>query len=285
MVNLDKKLKSAVKIGNITFKNPLFLASGTAGFGEELFDIIDLKKFGGIILKGTTLKPKAGNPPPRVVETPSGMLNAIGLQNPGIEAVIKETLPFLKKNKITAILNIAAKEDAEFETLAKRIAQEPDISAVEINMSCPNVERLMDNGTNPTWVEAITKKVKKQLKIPVIAKLTPNITDITTIATAAENGGADAVSLINTLKGLAIDLKTQKPILTNTFGGLSGPAIKPVALRMVYEVKNKIKIPIIGIGGIMSKNDIYEFFCAGADAVQIGTLSFVDLKTLQTLVD
>ncbi len=284
MVDLYKKLKSPVVIGNKTFPNPIWLASGTVGFGEDLAEILDLNKLGGIVLKGTTLEPKEGNPPPRLVETPAGLINSIGLQNPGIERVIKKKIPFIKKYRVPAVLNIAGTEDCDFEKLAKRIAKCNDIDAVEINMSCPNVTKLMDNGTNPVWVEKIVKLVKKYLSIPVIAKITPNITDITSIALAAEAGGADAVSLINTLKGMVFDIETQKPILANKVGGLSGPAIRPIDISIVYEVSHKVQIPIIVMCGIMNKRDVFEFFCAGADVVQIGTLNFVDLKALFDII-
>jgi dihydroorotate dehydrogenase (NAD+) catalytic subunit len=284
MVDLQKKLRSPVTIGNKIFPNPIWLASGTVGFGEDLSEVMDLNKLGGIVLKGTTLEPKEGNPPPRLVETPAGLINSIGLQNPGIERVITEKIPFIKKYKVPAILNIAGKEDGDFEELAKRIADCDGIDAVEVNMSCPNVSKLMDNGTNPAWVEKMVASVKKHLSIPVMAKLTPNITDIVSIAVAAENGGADAVSLINTLKGMAFDINTQKPILANKVGGLSGPAIRPVAIRMVYEVSQKVKVPVVGMGGIMNKRDVLEFFCAGADVVQIGTLNFIDLESLNNIL-
>jgi dihydroorotate dehydrogenase (NAD+) catalytic subunit len=285
MVDLEKKLRAPVKIGNQTFANPICLASGTAAFGEELSELISLDKLGAIILKGTTLHPKEGNPPPRLVETSAGLLNAIGLQNPGIDAVLAEKVPILKKINVPMILNVAGKSDDEFEQIAKKLAGNLDIKAIEVNMSCPNVEKLMDSGTDPKWVARIIGLVKKHVSVPVIAKITPNITDITKIAVAAEEAGADALSVINTLKGMAFDIRTQKPILANTFGGLSGPAIKPVAVRMVYEVRQKVKIPIVASGGILTKEDIFEFFCAGADMVQLGTLNFIDLNYINNLLN
>ena len=284
MVDLDQKLRSAFRLGNQVFPNPVWLASGTAGFGEELAQIMDLNQLGGLVLKGTTLLPKEGNPTPRLVATPSGLLNSIGLQNPGLEVVLKDKLALFKKFQVPVILNIAGGDEKDYALMAKRIAAAPRVQAVEINLSCPNVQKVMDNGTDPAWVENVTRLVKKELKIPVIAKLTPNVTDITLLARAAENGGADAVSLINTLKGMAFNLKTQQPVLANRVGGLSGPAIRPIALRMVYETAQKIKIPIIGMGGITKKQDILEFFCAGATAVQIGTLSFLDLRELKNIL-
>ncbi|MCP4051014.1 MAG: dihydroorotate dehydrogenase [bacterium] len=276
MVDLQKKLVSPVKIGNKEFPCPIWLASGTAGFGEELAELIDFNRLGGIVLKGTTLYPQEGNPPPRLVETPSGLINAIGLQNPGLDVVLNEKLEFFKNYKVPVILNIAGKNEDEYEIIAKKISESTGLQAVEINMSCPNVKKVMDNGTDPDWVERVTRKVKKNLDIPVIVKLTPNITDITTIAAAAEAGGADAVSLINTLKGMVFNIETQKPVIANKIGGLSGPAIRPVAVRMVYEVKQRVNIPVVGMGGIMRKEDIFEFFCAGADLVQLGTINFVN---------
>jgi dihydroorotate dehydrogenase (NAD+) catalytic subunit len=284
MVDLDKKLKSAFSIGKKTFPNPIWLASGTAGFGEDLASLIDLNLLGGIVLKGTTIEPKSGNPVPRLVETPAGLLNAIGLQNPGIEFVLKEKIPFLKQFKVPLILNIAGKNLEEYLAICQRINGNEDIAAIELNLSCPNVEKVMDNGANPNWVENVVKEVKKNINIPIIAKLTPNVTSICDIACAAEAGGADAISAINTLLGMKIDIKTQKPVLANKMGGLSGPAIRPVAVRMIYQMRNKIKIPIVGMGGIMNKEDIFEFFCAGSDAVQLGTANFIDINFLQNLL-
>ncbi|MFC1752128.1 dihydroorotate dehydrogenase [Thermoproteota archaeon] len=284
MIDFYKKLKSPFKLGTQTFPNRLWLASGTIGFGEDLIELIDINKPGGLVLKGTTLEPKDGNPLPRLAETPSGLLNAIGLQNPGIHAVIKDKLPLLQGYKTPLILNIAGKNMEEYETLAKIIGLNPMIHALEVNLSCPNVEKVMDMGTNPAWIESIIKKIKTHCSLPVIAKITPNVTDITSLALAAENGGADAVSLINTLLGMAFDTKTQAPVLANKMGGLSGPAIKPIAVRMVYQVRQKTKLPIIGMGGIMTLNDIFEFFCAGADAVQLGTANFIDIVELNKLL-
>jgi len=206
------------------------------------------------------------------------------LQNPGIEFVLKEKIPFLKQFKVPLILNIAGKNLEEYLAICQRINGNEDIAAIELNLSCPNVEKVMDNGANPNWVENVVKEVKKNINIPIIAKLTPNVTSICDIACAAEAGGADAISAINTLLGMKIDIKTQKPVLANKMGGLSGPAIRPVAVRMIYQMRNKIKIPIVGMGGIMNKEDIFEFFCAGSDAVQLGTANFIDINFLQNLL-
>jgi len=285
MVDLEKKLKSPFKIGKTRFPNPIWLASGTCGFGEELSDLIDLNLLGGICLKGTTLKPKNGNSPPRIVETPSGLLNAIGLQNPGIKVLIEEKIPFLRKWRVPIIVNFSGETIEEYAEFAKILSATIKVEAVEINISCPNVKKGgMAFGTDPLSVEKIVKKVKQNTPFPVIAKLSPNVTDITQIAKAAQNGGADALSLINTVLGMAFDIQTQAPKLANKMGGLSGPAIKPIAIRMVYQVRQVTRLPIIGIGGINSVDDIFEFFCAGADAVQIGTLTFRDINRLKEII-
>ncbi|MBT3580721.1 dihydroorotate dehydrogenase [bacterium] len=288
MVDLEKKLRSPFKIGNKVYPNPIWLASGTCGFGEDITDFIDLKKLGGIVVKGTTLKPREGNPTPRVVETPAGMLNSIGIQNPGVWGVIKEKIPFLKKYKVPIIVNISGictadscSAMSDFEELAKIIADNVEVDGIEINVSCPNVTG-KNLANNMLWLEKVVAVVKKNSKAPVITKLSPNTADITGMAKAVENGGTDAISLINALLGMKIDIKTQQPVLGNKMGGLSGPAIRPVAIRMVYQVRQVTKLPIIGIGGIICKEDIFEFFCAGADAVQLGTMNFVDINQINS---
>ncbi|NQY74970.1 MAG: dihydroorotate dehydrogenase [Candidatus Margulisbacteria bacterium] len=286
MVNLDKKRVSPVKIGSVTYPNPIWLASGTVAFGAELSEILDLNMLGGIVLKGTTLEPREGNPPPRLVETPSGLLNAIGLQNPGVEGLIKDKLPFLKQFKVPVILNIAGKHEDEYVSIVQRVAEEAEVQGYELNLSCPNVENGLDLGTDPQWVESVVKKVKKVAgNVPVLAKITPNVTRITDLSKAAENGGADAISLINTLVGMAFNTHTQQPILANKIGGLSGPAIRPVAIRMVYQVRQTTSLPIVGMGGIMNQHDVDEFYIAGADCVQLGTLNFVDIHQLRSLIN
>lgn len=285
MINLEKKLKSAISIGKTEFPNPVWLASGTCGYGEEISQFIDLNKLGGIVIKGTTLKPRNGNQTPRVVETPSGLLNSIGLQNPGIKEVLKNKIPFLKQFKSPIIINISGATFNDYRKITSIICQKNYVDAIEVNISCPNVKKGgLSFGTNPKSVFKVIDLVKKVSTVPVIAKLSPNVTDITVIAKAAADAGADALSLINTLQGMAFDLKTQKPVLANGIGGLSGPAIKPIALRMVYEVRNSTKLPIIGIGGISSINDIFEFFIAGANIIQIGTLNLTNINEVKNIL-
>ncbi|MFA5879998.1 MAG: dihydroorotate dehydrogenase [Candidatus Margulisiibacteriota bacterium] len=286
MINLEEKLKTPVCINGVKFPNPIWLASGTCGYGEELSEIIDLNLLGGLVIKGTTLKPRDGNLPPRVVETPSGLLNSIGLQNPGIKEVLKNKIPFLKQFKMPIIINISGESFSEYAKLTKLICEANYVQAIEVNISCPNVKKGgLSFGTNPKSVFKVISSVKKVSKVPVIAKLSPNVTDITLIAAAAEDAGADAISLINTLQGMRFDLKTQKPVLANCIGGLSGPAIKPIALRMVYQVKCVTKLPIIGMGGISSMADIFEFFIAGADIIQIGTLNLTNVNQVKSILE
>lgn len=263
------------EIAGVKFKNPIITASGTFGFGEEFSEYADLSEYGGICVKGLTLKPRAGNPPPRIAETPSGILNSVGLQNPGVEYFAKYEMPKLKNINTNVIANMAGNTVDEYCRMAE-ILSDTDVSMIEMNISCPNVKAGgMAFGTDAKIVEDLTKEVKKHTKKPLIVKLSPNVTSIRDIAMAAENSGADAVSLINTLLGMVIDINTKRPVLANNTGGLSGPAVKPVAVRMVYEVRNCVKIPIIGMGGIMSGNDAIEFMIAGADIVALGTGMFV----------
>ncbi len=285
MVNLSEKIKSKFSIGKTEYPNPIWLASGTCGYGEELSELLDLNLLGGVVLKGTTIDPKAGNDLPRIAETPSGILNCIGLQNPGVNVVIKKKLPFLKNYKVPLILNIAGSTLEEYAQITKILSEKTKLSAIEVNISCPNVKQGgLSFGTDPKIAEKVIKTVKKESAFPVIAKLSPNVTSITDIAKAVEAGGADAISLINTLLGMAFDLETQKPKLSNIMGGLSGPAIKPIAIRMVYEVSKITKLPIIGIGGISSLNDVFEFFLAGATAVQIGSLTLTNLEEVKKII-
>lgn len=266
----------AVEIAGLKLKNPVMVASGTFGYGEEYAPYIDLNRLGAIVTKGLSLKPKLGNPTPRIVETPSGMLNAIGLQNVGIEAFIKDKLPFLKKFDLPVIANFFGNTLEEYGEAAKRLSDCEGVHALEVNISCPNVkEGGIVFGTDPNAAASVISLVKGSSKLPVIAKLSPNVTDITVMARAVEEAGADAVSLINTLTGMAIDVKSRRPKLANITGGLSGPAIRPVAVRMVWQAANAVKIPIIGIGGIMTAEDALEFMIAGATAVQVGTANFV----------
>jgi dihydroorotate dehydrogenase (NAD+) catalytic subunit len=269
-------LSLKVNIGNLEFKNPVFVASGTFGFGKEYSQYVDLNKLGAIMVKGLTLNPKEGNPPPRIYETPSGILNSVGLQNPGVDGFLKDELPFLKKFDTKVIVNIAGETIEEFVTMAQKLDID-GVHALELNVSCPNVkEGGMAFGVNPNSIYEITKRVKGVTNKIVIVKLTPNVADIKIYAKAAEDGGADAVSLINTITGMAVDINSRKPIFKNIFAGLSGPAVKPIALKYVYEAKKAVSIPVIGMGGISSAEDAIEFMIVGATAVAIGTYNFIN---------
>lgn len=262
-------------IGGISMKNPLITASGTCGYGREMAELFDLSILGGISVKGTTLEPRLGNKPPRIAETPSGMLNSVGLQNPGIEMVIKKELPFLSQFDTAVILNIAGHSIEEYGLIAERLDEVPNLAAVEINISCPNVKAGgMAFGVDPQVAAQVVSLVKSKTKLPVIAKLTPNVTDITEIAKACEAAGADILALINTVLSMVIDIETRKPLLANGFGGLSGPAIKPLAVRMVWQTAQAVSIPVIGMGGITTAEDAIEFLLAGASAFQIGSANF-----------
>lgn len=269
----------ATEIAGIKMKNPIMVASGTFGNGEESANFIDLDKLGAIITKTITLKPREGNPPPRIVETASGMLNSIGLQNKGVKDFIEKSIPFLSRFQTPLIVNIAGESIDEYRELAKLLNTVPQIKGIEINISCPNVKKGgMQFGIDKDCAAEVVKAVKQATSLPVIAKLSPNVTDITAIAQAVEAAGADAISLINTLLGMSIDIETYQSRLGTMTGGLSGPAIKPVAVRMVWQVAQVVKIPIIGIGGIMSGADAIEFFLAGASAIQLGTANFIDTQ-------
>jgi len=267
----------SVKIGTLKLKNPVMTASGTFGYGGEYADYVDLNKLGAIVVKGLSLKPRAGNPPPRIMETPSGMLNAVGLQNIGVHTFIEEKLPILRKYDTNVIANIYGETYDEYKKVAQKLTSAKGVHALEVNISCPNVRKGgLSFGADPKSAAAVTRKVKEVTGLPVIVKLTPNVTDITAIAAAVEKAGADAISLINTLTGMSVDIFTRRPHLKNVTGGLSGPAIKPVALRMVWQVLQKISIPVIGIGGIMNAEDALEFLILGTKAVQIGTANFIN---------
>ncbi len=266
-----------VKIGTLRLKNPVLLASGTCGYGKELSDFLDVSMLGGIVVKGISLEPRKGNPPPRICETPCGLLNSIGLENVGVERFIREKLPWLRDKGVTVIVNCLGNSIDEYKELSGRLGNVDGIHALEINISCPNVKKggaLF--GTDPELTFKVTKAVREETDLPIIIKLSPNVTDICEIARACEEGGATAVSLINTLLGMAIDIERKRPFLGNIFGGLSGPAIKPVALRMVWQVARCVDIPVIGIGGITSFKDAIEFFMAGATAIQVGTATLID---------
>jgi dihydroorotate dehydrogenase (NAD+) catalytic subunit len=276
----------AVNIAGMKMKNPVMTASGTFGCGEEYADYVDLNRLGGIVVKGLSLKPRLGNPPPRIMETAAGMLNAVGLQNVGVDAFIEEKLPFLRNYNVAVIANIYGESYTEYAQVAGKLSAAPGVHALEVNVSCPNVKKGgLSFGADPKAAAEVTRCVKAETHLPVIVKLTPNVTDITVIARAVEEAGADAVSLINTLTGMSIDLKNRTPHLKNITGGLSGPAIKPVALRMVWQVAQKVSIPVIGMGGIMTAEDALEFMVAGAKAVQIGTANFINPRATMEIID
>jgi dihydroorotate dehydrogenase (NAD+) catalytic subunit len=271
-----KKPSLAVELAGLRLKNPVMTASGTCGYAEELAPYANLSGLGAVVVKTITLHPRVGNPAPRIAETPSGMLNSIGLQNVGIEAFLRAKLPILRRLKVPLLVNIAGKSVEEYAELAKRLEGVPGVSALELNISCPNVAGGLDYGTDPQLTREVVRAVKQASSVPVIPKLSPNVTDITVIARAAADGGADALSLINTLLGVAIDPHSRRPKIHTVTGGLSGPAIKPVALRMVWQVAQAVPLPLIGIGGIQTGEDAVEFLLAGATAVQVGTATFVD---------
>lgn len=269
----------SVNIAGVTFKNPVIMASGTYGFGQEYAQFYPLSRLGGISCKGTTLEARLGNPPPRIAETDAGILNSVGLQNPGITHFLQEDLPWLQQQDTVVIANLAGSTPEEYVAVCERV-NDTAVDMVELNISCPNVKAggaLF--GTSCAGVTQITSQVRKVLRKPLIVKLSPNVTDIAEIATAAEAAGADAVSLINTLTGMKIDIQTRRPILHNNVGGLSGPAVLPVAVRMVWQVANRVKIPVIGMGGISRWQDAVEMMLAGAQAIQVGTANFTDPDT------
>ncbi|KAF0221711.1 MAG: dihydroorotate dehydrogenase [Geobacteraceae bacterium] len=279
-----KRPDMSVEIAGINMRNPVMTASGTFGYGEEFAGYVDLETIGAIITKGLSLKPRAGNPTPRIVETPGGMLNAIGLQNVGLEAFIKTKTPFLRTVDTPVIVNLFGNTIEEYAELAFHLDRVPEVAGVEVNISCPNVKLGgIVFGTDPKAAYSVVRAVREATVKPVIVKLSPNVTDIVEMAHACADADADALSLINTLTGMAIDLQKRRPVLANVTGGLSGPAIKPVALRMVWQVARAVKLPIIGIGGIMSAIDALEFILAGATAVQIGTANFLDPSAAQTI--
>lgn len=276
----------SVRIKDLVFKNPVLTASGTCGFGEEIADFIDLSKLGGVVMKGTTLKPRQGNDYPRMAETPSGMLNAVGLQNKGVDNFIQNIYPNIKDIDSNFIVNVNGSTIEEYVELTERINELDKIPAIELNISCPNVkEGGMAFGVSCPSAEAVVRAVRRVYDKPLIVKLSPNVTDISEIARAVEGQGADSVSLVNTFLGMAVDANSRKPVLSTITGGLSGPAIKPIALRMVWQVYNSVKIPIIGMGGIMNATDAIEFLIAGASAVQVGTAIFIDPTIPIQIVD
>ena len=280
MVNL------AVKIGSLELKNPVLTASGTFGYGLEYADFMDLERLGGFIVKGTTLEPRQGNPYPRMAVTPSGMLNAVGLQNKGVEHFISETYPLLKDLDTEVMVNVSGASVDQYAATAERLSGLPGIHAIELNISCPNVKQGgMAFGTSTEGAASVVKAVRKVWPGHLMVKLSPNVTSITDIALAVESEGADSVSLINTLLGMAVDVERRKPILSTVTGGLSGPAVRPVAVRMVWQVAKAVSIPVVGLGGITDARDALEFIMAGATAVQIGTANFIDPTTCIKVIE
>jgi dihydroorotate dehydrogenase (NAD+) catalytic subunit len=266
--------------------NPVLAASGTFGYGAEYADLFDVQRLGAIICKGTTLEPREGNPPPRLAETSAGVLNAIGLQNGGVDALIRDKAPLWAKWTVPVLVNIAGETVDEYAALARRLDRVPGVSGLEVNISCPNVSAGgAEFGIRPDTAAAVTAAVRAATSLPVIVKLTPNTADVVIVARAVSEAGADAVSLINTLRGMAIDIRHRRPVLGNTSGGLSGPAVKPVALHMVYQVALAVSVPVIGCGGISNAHDAIEFIMAGATAVEVGTASFADPRTVLDIID
>lgn len=275
-----------VRIGSLTLANPVMTASGTFGYGREFADLVNLDRLGAVAVKGISLQPRPGNPPPRVVETASGMLNAIGLENVGVERFIAEKMPYLRGCACKVIVNILGDSIEDYARLAEQLTGVAGIHALEINISCPNVKKGgVAFGTVPEMAAAVTKAVKQATDLPVIVKLSPNVSDIVGMAKAVAEAGADGLSLINTLIGMAIDARTRRPKLANVIGGLSGPAVKPVALRMVWQVASAVSIPVIGIGGIGTAEDAIEFLLAGATAVQVGTANFYNPAATEQIID
>lgn len=280
----------AVKIGGLQMQNPVMTASGTFGYGEEYADFIDISRIGAIIVKGTTLAHREGNPYPRMAETPSGMLNCVGLQNKGVDYFVENIYPRIRKVQTNMIVNVSGACVEDYVATAEKINELEDIPAIELNISCPNVKQGgMAFGTTCAGAESVVSAVRKAYKKTLIVKLSPNVTSIADIAMAAEAAGADSVSLINTLMGMAIDAEKMRPVLSTVTGGLSGPCVKPVALRMVWQVAKAVKIPVVGLGGIMNATDAVEFFLAGASAIEIGTANFIDptvsLKVVEGIND
>lgn len=275
-----------IELPGLSLKNPIMPASGCFGFGKEYSQFYDLSILGSIMIKATTYEARFGNPTPRVAETPAGMLNAIGLQNPGLQSVLENELPWLEQFDVPIIANVAGSQTEDYVEVAKQISKAPNVKALELNISCPNVKTGgIAFGTIPEVAHDLTKQVKQVSEVPVYVKLSPNVANIVDMAKAVEEAGADGLTMINTLLGMNIDIRTGKPILANRTGGLSGPAIKPVAVRMIYEVSQQVSIPIIGMGGIQSVDDMIEFFYAGASAVAIGTANFIDPFICQKLIN
>jgi dihydroorotate dehydrogenase (NAD+) catalytic subunit len=274
-----------VQIGSLALRNPVMTASGTFGYAREFENLVDLDQLGGIIVKGISLKPRPGNPPPRIIETACGMLNAIGLENVGVDRFLSGKMPYLRKLSTPVIVNILGDSVEEYSDIARKLDRAEGVAALEVNISCPNVKKGgVAFGTMPEMAARVTEAVRAASDLPLIVKLSPNVTDIVLMAKTVEEAGADAVSLINTLIGMAIDPISRRPRLANVIGGLSGPAIKPVALRMVWQVAQAVSLPVIGIGGITTAHDALEFFLAGATAIQVGTANFYDPSAAENIV-
>lgn len=280
------KVNLSVNVAGMALRNPIMTASGTFGYGAEFAPYMDLQSIGAIVTKGLSLRPQAGNDTPRIIETPAGMLNAIGLQNVGIDAFVEKKVPFLRTVNTPCIANFFGNTVEEYAEMARRLDAIPEVAGLEMNISCPNVKcGGIQFGSDPVSAATVVAACRAACNKPLIVKLSPNVTDVVAMARACVDAGADSLSLINTLVGMAIDVKTRRPVLANTTGGLSGPAIKPVALRMVWQVAQAVKVPLIGIGGIMSATDVVEFLLAGATAVQVGTASFVTPGIAQTIAE
>jgi dihydroorotate dehydrogenase (NAD+) catalytic subunit len=275
----------SVTLGRLELKNPIMVASGTFGYAREMEGIVDVTRLGGVLPKTITAEPRIGNAPWRTVETPAGLLNAIGLDNDGVDAFLQHHLPYLRDLGTAVVVSIAGRTEDEFVSLAERVGAEAGVSGIELNLSCPNVSGGIDFGTNADSCRSVVAAARKRTTVPILAKLTPNVTRIDDIARAAADGGADAVCLINTVLGIAVDWRRRKPMLGNGMGGLSGPAIKPIALRCVHQVATAVDVPIIGIGGIANIDDVLQFLVTGASAVQIGTANYYDPHVSTRLVD
>ncbi len=282
-MGLDVEL--AVQLGRLKLRNPILVASGTFGYAREMAGLVDAARLGGILPKTITRYPRPGNPPPRTCETTAGMLNAIGLDNDGIDAFLERQMPYLAALDTAIVVSIAGRTEDEFFEMARLLDEDHGVDAIELNISCPNVSGGVDFGTDPARCERVVAGCRKACNLPILAKLTPNVTDIASIGKAAENGGADAVSLVNTCLGMAIDWRRRRPRLGNVMGGLSGPAIKPIALRAVFQVARAVTIPVVGIGGIATVDDCMEFLVAGASAVQIGTATFYNPSVTMQILD
>ncbi len=280
-----KKPDLSVKLGGLTLKNPVMSASGTFGYGQEFAEYVPPAMMGAVVTKGISLKPRHGNPPPRICETPAGMLNSIGLENVGLEAFVRDKLPWLKEQGAVVVANILGDQVDEYSALAEGLDHSGGVDMIEINVSCPNVAAGgLAFGTDPEATAAVVRAVRKATGLPLMCKLTPMVADIVSVARAAVAAGADVLSLINTIPAMAVDLKTRKPVLANTIGGLSGPAIKPVALRLVWQVARSVKVPVVGIGGIMTAQDALEFLLAGASAIQVGTANFINPRAAMDIL-